>query len=155
MLVVGAGAVDSNQQGYPSVVKGVDGVPAEPVALSPGWHAGHYSTSVRRCGAKRSGQQGGRGDAVSVVVPEDGDRLPTIEGTTDALHRAVHVWEEVRVRGGTRPSVEERVGGSGIAEATAIQHLRQQRIVVQRRERRRQRFGVDPARSRHRGLLPL
>ena len=92
LLHAGDAAVDGDHQGHALVPEGPQCVPPQAVAVLDA--AGDVLDAVRPLGAQVVDQEDGGGDAVHVVVAEDGHALPPLQGQTDAPDRLVHILHE-------------------------------------------------------------
>ena len=92
LLHAGDAAVHGDHQAHPPVPEGAQGLPPQAVAvLHP---AGDVLQTVRPPGAQVVHQQHRGGDAVHVVVAEDGHPLAAGDGPLDARHGPVHVLHQ-------------------------------------------------------------
>jgi hypothetical protein len=72
-------------------------------------------------------QQGGRGDAVHVVIAENDEGFVAVAGLEQALDSGAHVGQEERVGQLLEPGLEEAGDGGWFAQATIQQALGEQR----------------------------
>ena len=83
-------------------------------------------------GAEDFEQQGGGGDAVHVVIPEDDEGFVALAGLQEALDGGVHVGEQERVGQLLEPGLEEGGDGGRLSQAPVEQALGEQRGDVER-----------------------
>ena len=88
-------------------------------------------------------QQGGRGDAVHVVIAEDDERLVALAGLEQALDGGRHVRQQERIGQVLEPGLEEAGDGRWLAQAAIQEALGEQRRDLQAwpPAARRARFG--------------
>src|SRR5262249_50872894 len=115
--------------------------------------AGDQAIGVAEGGAEGAGEEGGRGDAVDVVVAEDGDAFAPVDGADDAIDGGVHVGKGGGVGSGTRTGSEEVGGGGGVPNVAAIKEVGDERVGVERRQVWRERAGFDPDGASNRAPL--
>ena len=124
LLIAGDAAVHRDHQSgslFPQVLNGLLG---EAVALfNP---PGDVPQAVGPAAAEIVLQQHGGGDAVHVVIPEDGDRLPPADGPLDAVHRSVHVPHEHGGEGQVPVPLQSHRGRFRGGDAPGCQHHGQQ-----------------------------
>ncbi|MBM2851285.1 MAG: hypothetical protein HW418_4227, partial [Anaerolineales bacterium] len=138
-------AVHGDDHAHTFAFKSVQSVVVETVALV--FAVGDVSLDGRAQNGEDLDEEGGRGDAVGVVVAVDGDALPGAHGALEALHGFWQASEQERVVALRHLPGEEQPGLFGGRKAAVEQQLGDDRRVI--REGRAsgfgQRRGDDPA----------
>ena len=133
LLHAGDAAVHGDDQRDPLLMQGAHGLRRQAVSVLDA--AGNIVAHLPAAAAQIVHQNGGGGDAVHVVVAENGDMLPFLQSGADAADGAVHVLHEKR-RKGQRIFNIQKFGGSGaVGDAVGGQNGRQQRRIARRLQR--------------------
>ena len=124
LLHPGDAAVHGDEESGPLLPQAADGVQAQAVAvLHP---AGDVAQALRSLAAEVVLHHHRRGDAVHVVVPEDGHGLAVRDGLLDARHRPVHVLHQKGREGEFPLPLQLLGGGLRRGDAPGRQHGGQQ-----------------------------
>jgi len=112
-------AIHCDEERGGNLVKTIpDAVLSEAVALVESMWEVWASVPAELC--EDLDEQCGRGDAVNVVVAEDGDVLVALACLEEPVHSSTHVWNKKRVGEVFEARFEEAVDAVGIGE-TAIE----------------------------------
>ena len=128
LLHAGDTAIHSDHQVNAPVVQGTHGVHGEAIAILDA--AGDIVTDPSAAAAQIIHQDGGGGDAIHVIVAENGDMLATLQGAADTADGSVHVLHQEGGKGEGILYAQEIRSGGAVHNAVGGQHRRQQSRVA-------------------------